>query len=115
MAWFPSRQLLLWRLRVEQRGDYEVGVRLGGTVYGKSLSASPRLERRSPVRHAGAFGDQVLLPAEAPLPRGAPVTRIEIRYPDTGITWDIANRVWLMFLVSIVFAFAIKDRMGVKI
>ena len=62
-----------------------------------------------------AFVDQIMRPAETPLPKGSPISRIEINYPAHGITFDVANRVWLMFLVAIVFAFVIKDRMGVKI
>jgi hypothetical protein len=117
--WFPARQTMVWKLEVERRGHYEVAVHLGegedGGTYLKSLDATAGIRRRSPVRHAGAFLDQVMLPAEEALPKGALVKRMEITYPAHGITMDVANRVWLMFLVSIVFAFVIKDRMGVKI
>jgi len=117
MSWFPADRLLVWRLAVKDAGRYEVGVRMGdeGTPVDKSVDATSRIVRRSPVRHAGAFGDQVLHPTEAPLPSDSVIRRIELAYPENGITMDVANRVWLMFLVSIVFAFVIKDRMGVKI
>lgn len=114
--WFPSRETLVWKLEVERRGHYEVAVRLGdGEPYLKSLDATTTIRRRSPVRHAGAFVDQIMRPAEAALPKDALVQRMAITYPEHGVTADVANRVWLMFLVSIVFAFVIKDRMGVKI
>lgn len=118
--WFPARNTLVWKLGVERHGHYEVAVKLGdggsgGGTYVKSLDATTKIRRRSPVRHAGAFLDQIMLPAEAPLPKDALVHRMEISYPANGITADVANRVWLMFLISIVFAFVIKDRMGVKI
>lgn len=118
MSWFPSRNLLVWKLAVKDPGHYEVGVRLGddaAPVVEKSVDATSRIVRRSPVRHAGAFGDQILHPTEAPLPSDSVISRIEVGYPENGITMDVANRVWLMFLVSIVFAFVIKDRMGVRI
>ncbi|MBZ0267028.1 hypothetical protein K8I85_02630 [bacterium] len=117
--WFPSRETLVWKVRVDRRGHYEVAVHLGegngGETYLKTLDATTRIRRRSPVRHAGAFLDQIMRPAEQTLPKDALVHRMEIAYPAHGITVDVANRVWLMFLVSIVFAFVIKDKMGVKI
>ncbi|GJM44519.1 MAG: hypothetical protein DHS20C21_13610 [Gemmatimonadota bacterium] len=115
LAWFPSRNMLVWKVGVKERGRYELDVKLGDETYAKSLDASERIVRRSPVRHNGGLEDQILLPAESTLPKGSPVARIEIDYPANGFSLDVANRVWLMFLVSVVFAFAIKDRMGVKI
>lgn len=115
MTWFPSRNMLVWNVVVHEPGRYDLTVNLGDQAFTKSLDASDKVTRRSPVRHSGGWEDSIFLPAEAPLPKGAPVSRIELDYADTGITGDISNRVWVMFLVSIVFAFAIKDRMGVKI
>jgi len=115
MLWFPSRNTLVWKVGVREAGRYDLAVLMGDGRYTKSLDASGRVVRRAPFRHDGNLADQILHPAEAALPGGAPVARIEIDYPANGFTMDVANRLWLMFLISIVFAFVIKDRMGVKI
>ena len=54
----------------------------------------------------------MLYPAEPPLPRG-PVRAIEVDYPDAGTWLGMPRWLVLFFVLSIVFAFALKGRMGV--
>jgi hypothetical protein len=115
MAWFPSRNTLVWRVRTDDPGRHELAVKMGGESYTKEFDATDRVMRRSPVRHAGGFSDEFWTPGEAPLPHGAPVIRIQTGTPRNGFTADIANRVWFIFLISLIAGFAFKDRMGVKI
>lgn len=114
--WFPSKNEIAWEVVPETQGDFELGVDLAGTNYTKTLTVQDGVTRRSPIRHAGGFLDAVLWPAERPLP-GGPVNAIRIHYPDTdmwffGLRWH-----WLIifFVLSLVFAFALKDRFGVTI
>jgi len=112
--WLPSRDEVIWRIAVRERGDHELRVRLGETEVAKSLRARDGVLRRSPLRHAGSFLDQVLYPAEPPLPAG-PLRAIEVEYPEAGTTLGMPTWLVLFFVLSIVFAFALKGRMGVTI
>ena len=55
--------------------------------------------------------------AEAPMPADSPIHQISIVYPpaDGGIGWDI-EIAWMVtfFLLTIVFALALKKPMGVE-
>jgi hypothetical protein len=112
--WLPSRGEVLWKVAVREPGDHDVAVRLGETSYAKTLRATGGVVRRSPLRHAGAFLDQVLYPAEAPLPKG-PLRAIEVEYPDAGTVIGMPAWLAIFFVLSLVFAFAFKGRMGVTI
>ena len=114
MAWFPSRNTMVWKVRVDEPGEHVLAVMMGDTAYTKELDASERIVRRTPLRHAGAFSDEFFYPGEPALPKDSPVLRIETDTPRHGFTFDIANRVWFIFLISLVAGFVFKDRMGVK-
>ena len=115
--WFPSRGELVWRVRPAEPGSWDLTVGLGNRSWTKSLDASGGWVRRSPARLAPTFLNQVLYPAEASLPGSAPVRSISLPYPEADV-WFFGLRLhWLVvfFVLSIVFAFALKDRFGVKI
>jgi hypothetical protein len=64
----------------------------------KSLRVSGTTVARSPVRPSGLL-DQVIYPAEAPLPAGSQVDAIRVDYPDAEVGffgwrthWTIASR-----------------------
>ncbi len=101
--WIPSLGEVSWRLAARERGDYELGVTLDGETYTKSLSVSEAVARRSPVRPSPGFLDQLLYPAEPPLPAAAPIHQIRLSYPpgDAGLPgWE---RTWTWMLVFFVF------------
>lgn len=112
--WLPSKGEVLWRAAVREPGDYALTVKLGDSVQTKSIRAREGVLRRSPVRHAGAFMDQVLFPSEPPIPKG-PLRAIEVEYPEAGTTLGMPAWLVLFFGLSIVFAFALKGRFGVTI
>ncbi len=119
--WFPSRGEhggeLAWRIRPEVEGSWDLRVMLGDEMWTKSVDASSRPVRRAPERLEPTWGNQILYPAEAALPRDVPVRSISIPYPEATV-WFFGLQIhWMiLFLVlSLVFAFALKDRFGVKI
>jgi hypothetical protein len=113
-VWLPSRNEVLWRAAVREPGDHTFTVKLGNSEHEKSIRARDGVLRRSPVRHAGAILDQVLYPSEAPLPKG-PLRAIEVDYPEAGTALGMPAWLVLFFVLSIVFAFALKGRFGVTI
>jgi len=116
-VWIPSLRELAWRLGAERPGTYELRVRIGETSETKSLVVSDAVTRRSPERVDSSFLDQLLYPAESPLPSSGPIRSISVGYPEkdvevfgVGIHWMI-----VFFVLSMVFAFALRNRMGVTI
>ena len=114
-VWLPSLDELVWRITPQEYGDWELGVKLGDEEYSKTVRVSDEIVRRSPSRLAPAFIDQVLYPAEPSLPKHSPIQAILVSYPETGSAAGMPIWLWIFFLLSIVFAFALKGRFGVKI
>ena len=122
-VWIPSLGQIVWRLRAEAPGDHELLVSAGGEAFTKSLSVAdpeggPGWVRRSPTRRRAAFLDQLLYPAEPPLPRDGPIDRIDVMYTAASISFfGLFDVHWLIaFLVlSIALAFALRNRFGVTL
>lgn len=115
-VWIPSTKELSWRIAAREWGDYELGVSIGGERHTKEVQVARDVRRRSPVRPDPSFGSQLLYPAEAPTPADGAVKSITVTYPpgDAGIGWDW-EIAWMMilFLLSILFAYAFKKPLGV--
>jgi hypothetical protein len=116
-TWLPAIDELVWRLRAEQWGDYDVKVRVGQQTYSKTLQVSRQVSRRSPERLAPTFLNQLLYPAEPSLPEGSPVVEIAVDYPEASVGLFGVTTHWLIvfFVLSIVFAFALRSKFGVTI
>lgn len=115
-VWASALGELTWRLHAKTPGDYTVDVTVDGQTVSKAVSVGDTgIRRRSPVRPSSSFVDQLLYPAEAPLPKGA-VTAIGLVYPPAtgGIGWASEFAWMLVFLVlSTIFAFMFRKRFGV--
>ena len=76
---------------------------------------SDAVARRSPVRPARGFVNQLLYPSETPLPDGSGLTAITIAYPERPFSvagWNIGwSGVYLA--LTLVFALALKGAFGV--
>lgn len=114
-VWIPSRGELAWRMVAEQAGDYDLTVRLGDDSFVKSVQVSEEFVSRSPLRAVPGFMDQLLYPAEKPLPKGAPVRAIELTYPEDPTFLFMPRWMWIFFVLTIVFAFALRKPMKVTI
>jgi len=116
-VWIPSERELAWRLRAQAWGDYELKLRLGGQEYSKTAQVSEQVRRRSPERLAPGFWNELLYPAEPPLPKESPVASIALAYPEDALSilgWPV-NWLVAFFVLSVVFAFALRGRMGVTL
>lgn len=115
--WIPSRQQLVWRLAADRHGDYAVTVRVGEAAEAKTVRAVEGVVRRSPIRVGTGFVDQLLYPAEPPLPSRSPIRSISLSYPERdvdvfgwGVHWMI-----VFFALTMVFALVLRGPFKVTI
>lgn len=116
-VWIPSLREAAWRIAPEQPGDYELTVQAGGQVFTKTVrvSSSTAIVRRSPLRTDAGFVNQLLYPAEPPLPDGAQVESIAVTYPrrDVSVLGRGVHWIVVFFALSMVFALALRRRFNV--
>lgn len=115
-VWVPSLREMSWRVDVESPGSYSLDIGLAGDTVAKLLDATEGVVRRSPIRSRG-FLDELLYPAEPALPKDGPFESITIDYEDAEISILGFGLHWLIwfFVISIVFAFALRKPFGVQI
>lgn len=113
--WIPAERELAWRLRAREWGDYELKIRLGDQEYTKTAQVSSQVRRRSPERLAPGLWNELIYPAEPPLPKESPLDSIALGYREDSVSvfgWDL-NWLVVFVLASVAFAFALRGRMGV--
>ncbi len=115
--WIPSLGEVDWRIVVLEPGAHTVRIDVRGESFEKAVDASGGLVRRSPVRPSASFLSQLLYPAEAPLPRAAPVESITIEYPELRVSLFGWKTHWLVaFLIfTLIFSFALRTPLKVTI
>jgi hypothetical protein len=113
--WIQPRQELSWRLVGDEPGRYELALDLEGREATKSLVVDSGLTRRSPVRQQSGFWNQLLYPAEDPLPSDLGLESIRLDYPERDVSllgiemhWSIA-----VLILSLVIALLLRKRFGV--
>jgi len=118
-VWAPPLQELTWRIAAEAEGDYELTFELDGETQTKTVRVTDKTVRISPIRPSRAFFDQLLFPAEAPMPADSAIHSIELAYPpaNAGIEGWESEWTWMIifFVLSLVFAFALRKPLGVTI
>ena len=116
-VWAPSLNEAAWRLVAEAPGRHQLDIQVGDASFTKSIVVSEAVERRAPERLSPGFVNQLIYPAEAPLPDGAAVTAIRIDYPDRVVGLFGLQTHWMIvfFILTIAIAFALKGRFGVTI
>jgi len=117
MVWIPSLREAAWRVAADQAGDYQLSVSLGGRAVTKQFRVSDRVGWRTPERLETGLLNQLLYPAEAPIDSDVPIEAIYVAYPVRAVNLLGWETHWMIafFLLSIVFAFALKKRFGVVI
>ena len=117
LVWIPSEREAAWRIGAERPGDHQLIVRLDRQSVTKQVRVSAQVGWRTPERVEAGFLNQLLYPAEAPLEADVPIEAIRVTYPERTVSllgypvhWMIA-----FFVLSLVFAFALKSRFGVVI
>jgi hypothetical protein len=125
-VWVPSERTLSWRVRVDQPGDHDLQVVVGERTFDKMLTDDGgRIVRRSPLRPGASLLDKLLYPAEPALPGDSPVASIAIDLRageiPLGGSWSLGTLAgipaWMtiFFVLSLVFAFALRKPFGVQI
>ena len=117
LVWIPSEREAAWRIGMDQPGDYELKVTLDGRSATKRVRVSDQVGWRTPERLEGGFINQVLYPAEAPLAADVPIEAILVAYQEREISLLGYGMHWMIafFVLSMVFAFALKSTFGVVI
>ncbi len=109
---FPE---MTWRIAAERPGSYALRIMVEATPYDKTVVVSEAVVRRSPIRPAPSFVDQLIYPAEPPVPAEGPVAEIRLAYRDAGTWLGIPSWMIFFFVASLVFAYALKGRFGVTL
>lgn len=117
LVWIPSEREAAWRIGMDQAGDYELTVALDGRSVTKQVRVSNQVGWRTPERLEAGFLNQLLYPAEAPIESEVPIEAILVAYPEREINLLGYGTHWMIafFVLSLVFAFALKSRFGVVI
>lgn len=112
-VWIPTLGEMAWRLTADAPGDYELEIRGSNETVTKTVRAQTDSVRRSPFRIRG-FWNELIYPAEAPLPEGE-FESITVNYPQTDVDVFGYEIHWLIlfFILSMVFAFALRGPLGV--
>lgn len=113
-VWIPSKGQMMWQLAATEPGEFQLQVHLDGDSYPKSVLVSDRTLRRSALR-ATSIGDQFLYPVERPLSREGPIRSISVGYREDPEFLLMPRWMWIFFLLTLVFAFALRKPMGVTI
>lgn len=116
-VFIPSTREVLWRIVPRSMGSHELTLRVGTEPVTKSVRVSPDVVRRSPVRLEPGLLNQLLYPAESPLPPDGAITSVSVAYPEREVGvfgWELH---WLVvyFVLSMAFAFALRKRFNVTL
>lgn len=114
----PEEREIDWRLRAKEKGVHLLTLHWNGrTVTQKIYVAQNRLTRISPIKVQKGFFREVLNPGETPLPKDAPLERMEVAYPGQSMNLFGGHVHWLIafFVLSIVFGFTFKGIFKVEI
>jgi uncharacterized membrane protein (DUF106 family) len=125
-VWSAADRTLSWRLRVDQPGNHALQVVVGDQTFDKMLTDDGgRIVRRSPLRPGGSLLDKLLYPAEPGLPGDSPVASIALDLREAAMPvaggWSVDTTLgmpgWMaiFFVLSIVFAFALRKPLGVEL
>lgn len=114
-VYLPASGEIIWRIASEADGAYELRIHVGGETLTKTFVVADGVTRRSPIRPAATFFDQLLYPSEPPLPAESVLSSIAVGYADANVDvfgWGLH---WMIvyFALSIVFAFALRKPFGV--
>jgi hypothetical protein len=115
MLWIPSRDEANWRIRVLAPGRHAVRITADGEPLEKVVDASAGIVRRSPVRASSGFLEQLVYPAEPPLPRTASLRSITVEYPGLRVSvlgWEMH---WLLAFLIFMLIFTLLLRTPLRV
>jgi uncharacterized membrane protein (DUF106 family) len=112
----PADKEAVWRLKAASPGAHQLQLNAGEETLTKDAIVDGKWARVASLRST-SIEDRILNPGEPGVPSRLGVQSVELQYPDRtleylGIGWH-----WLVwfFVFSMIFGFAVKDFLGVKI
>lgn len=111
-----TKKQVLWELKALETGHHELVFMVDGETYTKQFVAGDGFTKVSLLRPNRSLTALLLHPLENPFHKDSPVASIAIDYPDRiskvyGTDWWI----FYFFICSMVFAFAFKPFLNVRI
>ena len=112
----PSAREIAWRIRPRSAGAYHLRVQMPAGTAQKTLLVSNAVGRRSPTRPGENLLQQLLYPSEPPLTTLTGLAEITVGYPAREVTVGGWNVGWsgVYLGLTLLFAFALKGRVGVE-
>jgi uncharacterized membrane protein (DUF106 family) len=116
-VWIPATNEVVWRLVPRAGGEHAVTVRIGNDRFTKTVTVSDGIGRRSPRRPRAGVLNELLYPAEPPLPADAAAAAILVDYPHRDITIFGWAMPWIavFFALTIVFALLLRKPLRVVV
>lgn len=113
----PETGEVAWRVRGVGDGRFDLVVTAGDESVTKSMAVGGKDEGVSQLRTGDSWINNLLYPGEAPISKDSAIESIEIIYPALDITFLGFGMDWLIlfFVLSMVFGFALKGKLGVSI
>ena len=115
--WSASERRMSWRIAAERQGDYLLELAYDGDEVAKTVHAGDRVVLRSPERLAPGFVNQLLFPAEPPLPSDGPFTAVTVAYPELAVSLFGLEMPWWVAYLALLFLviLALRNAFGVTI
>lgn len=112
----PLVNEMTWRFRAGESGSHWIDFNVNGQEFRKEVAVGPALQRISRERVQSGVWRELLNPAEPVLPDKAPVTGIEVIYPEGGFpVWGVNVDWFITFMVlTLLFAVILKKPLGVN-
>ena len=114
-VWVPSKREMTWRVSALAVGEHNLNIKFADQTYPKSALVGGGIVRRSPLQVQKNFLRELIYPAEKPLPRSGPIRTISLQYPPDPEIMGLPGWMMIFLILSIVFAFALRKRLGVTV
>jgi hypothetical protein len=115
--WIASESRFSWRIAAEREGQYTVKLSYAGSEIEKTIHAGQRVVLRSPEKVAPTFVQQLLYPAEPPLPADGPFASVTVAYPELALSVLGLEMPWWVAYLGLLFlvVLALRNAFGVTI
>jgi hypothetical protein len=108
-----DEQKILWRVRAQRAGEYDMRIRVGDQEFPKKIVVgseglvSPAIYAADDIRTLG-------FPLERALQRDSVVSAVEVSYPRSrGVFAGLSSASWTLFIASLVLGYALRGLFGV--
>lgn len=114
----PEQERIDWRIRAEEPGEHVLTFNADGQSFTRKVVVSDGgLTQLSPAAYSGGVWNILMNPGNRPIPKNPIVEEISVGYPKAEVSALGFKVHWLVivFVLSIVFGFALKGLFGVEI